>query len=228
MYASANDTSGSAASVASAQACQVELQSWQQRRLKFAEIVKNIQAGNPSAPQEFNSVLTQFDARPLSRTPIENMEILGLFYVPKDGIEAAFPVIVLNTVLGWYDALRFASESGRAEILSNEGFFNKAFVLGGPDMVAKAAKFLENNSERVAELLTQGFSFAERFRDTTDYDHQWPTAYGLERMIFAQGGSYIAPSPMPKEQWASAWEKAKQQVATYYQSDKSIAANFLV
>lgn len=204
---------------------QIELQPWQQRRKEFAKTVQGLRERNQTAQKDFDAILTEFETKLLSRTPMENMEILGVFYVPKDGIEKCFPVIIQNTVLGWYDALRFASASGRAEILNNEGFFKKAFVISGSESGAKAVKFIESNPERVAQLLKQGFSFAEKFRETSNYDRRWPTAYGLERIICAQGGSCITPPSIPKEQWDKAWDEAKQRVSSYYQPGKPTTAS---
>ena len=42
-------------------------------------------------------------------------------------------LIVMNASLGWYDALSFGP--GRAEIVNNEGFFKRAFVLAGKQKV---------------------------------------------------------------------------------------------
>jgi hypothetical protein len=129
-------------------------------------------------------------------------------------------VVVQNLVLGWYDALRFASESGRAEIINNEGFFKKAFTQGGADVTNRAVKFLEGNPDRVHALIAQGISIAEKYRDTNNYDRHWPTAYGLERFICAQGGTCKEPTELPKEQWDGAWEEAKHRVSTYFESVK--------
>jgi hypothetical protein len=41
----------------------------------------------------------------------------------------------MNASLGWYDALRFGSESGRAEIVNNEGFFKRTLILAGKQKV---------------------------------------------------------------------------------------------
>lgn len=199
---------------------QIGLQPWQQRRMEFIKTVQNLRKGDPIARKDFDAILTEFETHPFNRTPLENMELLGVFYVPKDGIENSMSIVIANAVLGWYDALRFASESGRAEIINNEGFFKKAFILGGPDVANKAVKFLQNDPDKVAKSLVQGFSFAEGRRNTSEYDHHWPSAYGLERTICAQGGSCVAPPPMPKEQWDKAWEEAKQRVTAYYQVTK--------
>jgi hypothetical protein len=226
LYAKAEGVDGTVASTTSTQAkpVQVDLQPWQQRRMKFIKTVQGLRKGDPIARKDFDTILTEFETHPFSRTPLENMELLGVFYVPKDGLEKSMSIVIANATLGCYDALRFASESGRAEIINNEGFFKKAFVLGGPDMANKAVQFLQNDPGKVAKSLTQGFSFAERRRDTSDYDHHWPSAYGLERTICAQGGSCVAPQPMPKEQWDKAWEEAKRRVTAYYQVTKPSAA----
>jgi hypothetical protein len=73
------------------------------------------------------------------------------------GPDPALSIIVQNLILGWYDALRYASE---------------------------------------------------------------PTAYGLERVICAQGGPCTKPLPMPKEQWDAAWAEAKHRVTVYLQVAK--------
>lgn len=208
---------------------QVKLQAWQQRRMAFAKTVQGIRKGDPDAKKDFDRILTEFETHAFSRTPMENMELLGVFYVPKDGIEKSMPIIIANAVLGWYDALRFGSESGRAEIINNEGFFKKAIVLGGPDMANKAVQFLQNNPDKIAQSLSLGFSFADKFRETSNYDRHWPSAYGLERVICATGGSCQEPTQMPRDQWDKAWEDAKKRVATYYQVTKpSAAANSVI
>jgi hypothetical protein len=93
-------------------------------------------------------------------------------------------------------------------------------------MGTKAAKFLTDNPERTAQLLEQAFSFAEKFRETANYDRRWPTAYGLERMICATAqDSCQSPPSLPKEQWNKAWGEAKLRVTTYYQAAKPPAVN---
>jgi hypothetical protein len=203
----------------------VEPQAWQLRRAEFQKTVQGVRASDPKAQKDFDTVLTEFETHAFSRTPIENLEIIGVFYMPKDGMDPGLSVVVANLVLGWYDALRFASESGRAEIVNNEGFFRKAFIIGGTEITAKAGKFLEDNQERSAQLVAQGISFAERFRETSNYDRHWPTAYGLEHLLCAQGGSCADPPPMPKEAYDKAWEDAKQRVTTYFKVAKPATVN---
>jgi hypothetical protein len=206
---------------------QVAQQPWQKRRADFSKIVQGLRENSADAKKDFDAVLTEFETRTLNRTPIENMEILGVFYVPKGGVDPALSVIAMNAVLGWYDALRFASESGRAEITNNEGFFKKSIILGDPETQKKAVKFLQNNPERVAQLLAQGMSYAEKFRETSSYDRLWVTAYGMEKYICKTGGSCQPPQALPKEQWDSAWKEAKQRVTSYYTAAKQPNANEL-
>jgi hypothetical protein len=149
---------------------------------------------------------------------MENMEILGVYYVPKNPIEASVQAVVANAVLGWYDALRFTSESGRAEISLNDGFFKKAFVIGGPETTAKAMKFLSGNPELATKAIAAGMAMAERHRDNSTYDRHWPTAYGLEQRICASGGPCKSVSPMPETLWDGAWEEAKRRASSYYQA----------
>jgi hypothetical protein len=195
----------------------VEMQAWQIRRAAYQALSLRLRKGDFSAGKDFDAVLTEFDTRLFSRTPIEELEILGDFYIPKGGPDPALLVVVQNLVLGWYDALRFGSESGRVEIINNEGFFKKAFVQGGPEVTSKAVKFLKENPERVRALVAQGIAIAEKYRETTNYDRHWPTAYGLERMMGAQGGSCAAPPELPRDQWNKAWEEAKHRVSLYFE-----------
>ena len=195
----------------------VELQAWQIRRAVFQALSLRLRKSDFSAAKDYDAVLTEFDTQPFSRTPIETLEILGDYYIPKEGPDPALAVVVQNLVLGWYDALRFASESGRVEIVNNDGFFKKAFVLGGSEVVNRFVKFAADKPERVRALVAQGIAIAEKYRETNTYDRHWPTAYGVERLLCAQGGPCDAPPEMPKEQWSGAWEEAKRRVTLYFQ-----------
>jgi hypothetical protein len=196
----------------------VEMQAWQVRRAAYQKVAQRLRQGDFSAGKEYDAVLTEFETRILSRTPMENVEILGDFYIPKQGADPALLVVVQNLVLGWFDALRFASESGQAEIVNNEAFFKKAFTLAGTDVTNKAMKFVEGNPDRVHELIAQGISIAEKYRETNNYDRHWPTAYGLERIICAQGGPCEEPTQLLHAEWNGAWQEAKQRVRMYFES----------
>ena len=85
-------------------------QPWQERRAEFFKAVAGANKRDPAAIKELDGVLTEFETHPMSRTPMENMDILGAFYVPKDGVEKPLVMIAENAALGWYDAMRFGSE----------------------------------------------------------------------------------------------------------------------
>ncbi len=189
---------------------------WQARRAQFAEIAQGARRGDASSQAALDGVLTQFETAPLGRTPIENLEILGVFYIPKDGVEKTLPLIVMNQVLGWYDALRFGTESGRTEIAQNEVFFKRPFVIAGGDSIKQMVALMHEHPDQVASAVRQGISFAEKFKDNHAYDDHWPTAYGLERSICAQGAACETAAFLPKDQWSAAWQAAKQRVLTYY------------
>jgi len=164
----------------------------------------------------FDNVLTEFETAPLDRTPLENLDILGIFYVPKEGMEKTLPIIVMNQTLGWYDALRFGTESGRAEIVQREAFFKRPFVIAGPDAIKQMSTLMRDSPALVLAAIKEGQALAEKFKNDHPYDEHWPTAYGLERVICAQGGSCETPLPMPKNQWPAAWKMAKQRISDYY------------
>jgi hypothetical protein len=192
------------------------LQPWQERRTHLDQTIHAAENGDSTATKQFDQVLTDFEKNPYGRTPIENLEIMGSYYLPNESVETTLPVIVTNLLLGWYDTLRFASPSGKAEILNNEHFFDKAFVLSNADATAKARAFMRGHPEQVAKLVAQGFGYAEKSREIQSYDRHWPTAYGLERIICASRGDCKERASLPKDQWDTAWLEAKNQVNRYF------------
>ena len=88
--------------------------------------------------------------------------------------------------------------------------------MSGKDTLTKAIQFLKDNPDQAAKDVALGLQFADKFKDTANYDHHWPTAYGLERIICAQGGSCDPPAELPRAQWDALWEKVKEEVAAYY------------
>jgi len=202
----------------------VEPRAWQARRGEFARIVNNLGGKDAQVLKDFEAVLTEFEQKPFSRTPMENMEILGVFYVPREGIEPTLSLIAANAALGWYDALRYGSESGRAEILHNEGFFKLPMVLAGDEFIQMAVKFFVEQPEKTAQLVQKGIAIADALKDDPRYDHQWPSAYGLERTLCALGAECTPPSAVPKAQWGEAWEETKARVVRYYRNNAPRAA----
>jgi hypothetical protein len=161
-------------------------------------------------------MLTNFEKHPLAQTPIENMDLIGLFYAPKDGIARTLPLIVMNATLGWYDSLRYGSPSGQAEIVNNEMFFKRAFVLAGKERLNEYLEFAKSHRDEIRTDIDQGLALAERFKNSDEYDHKWPAAYGLERSICTLGGECPPPVEAQQNQWNALWDQAKLRVETYY------------
>jgi hypothetical protein len=205
-------------------AVKAPLQPWQQRRAQLDQTLHAAANGDAAGLKQFEGVLVDFEKRPFGRTPLENLEIFGAYYLPKEGTEVILPYIVTNLVLGWYDTLRFASSSGKAEIIDNERFFNMAFVIVNPEVTAQVTTYLKGHPEQVAKLVTEGLGYADSNREVQSYDRHWPSAYGLERLTCAMGGECKAPVAMPKDQWDAAWVEAKKQVSQYFSVKPAAAA----
>jgi hypothetical protein len=194
------------------------MQEWQVRRATLDNTIVGWRKNDPVALKQFDQTLTEMEKHPLNRTPLEVLDVLGTYYVPNEGIESSLTVIVTNLVLGWYDVLRFASPSGRAEIIDNEQFFRRALVLSGQDVADKSFQFLMDHQDQVAQRVAKGVLYAQGARDTPSYDRQWPTAYGLERILCASGEpeKCNGPPSLPKDQWDAAWAEAKKAVTDYF------------
>jgi hypothetical protein len=194
------------------------LQEWQVRREKLDHVINGARQNDPDSLKQFNQILTEMEQHPHDRTPMEVLDVLGTYYVPNEGLEPTLPVIATQLVLGWYDALRFGTHSGRAEILDNEQFFKRAMVLSGKDVTDKSLRFLNEHQDRVAQLVAEGIKAAEPFRDVQSYDRKWPSAYGLERMLCASGDAEKcnASPALPKDQQDKAWEDSKKAVTDFF------------
>lgn len=194
------------------------LQEWQARRAQLDHTIIGARQKDPDALKQFDQILTDMEQHPHARTPLEVLDVLGTYYVPNEALENCLSTVVTQLVLGWYDVLRFASPSGRAEIIDNEQFFQRAMVLSGPEVTDKSHQFLKEHQDRVAQLVQQGISVAEKFRDDQGYDRQWPTGFGLERMLCASGEAEKcnARPPLPKDQWDAAWAESKKTVTEYF------------
>jgi hypothetical protein len=91
-------------------------------------------------------------------------------------------------------------------------------VLSGKDVTDKCLKFLQDHPDQVSQPVQQGAAYAEKFRETSSYDHQWPTAYGMERIPCASfaAGNCQAPQALPKDKWDAAWAESKKTVSDYF------------
>ncbi len=185
---------------------------WEERREAYFQLLKRVQAKEPNSLKIFDAILAEFDQHPMSRTPMENMDIIGTFYAAKDRDtpEKAVAMVVMNATLGWYDAIRFGSASGRAEIISKEHFFIRAIGMAPPEVRQRYVAFLKGPPERVFAAVQLGQSLAARVKDTDRYDHTWPAAYGSER----RAGTPVPP--MPAAQWLWAWQHSLEQIQAFY------------
>jgi hypothetical protein len=194
------------------------LQEWQVRRAELDHAIIGARKNDPDALKQFDQILTEMEKHPHDRTPLEVLDVIGTYYMPNEGIEKSLTVTVTQLVLGWYDVLRFASPSGRAEVIDNEQFFMRAIALSGKDSTDKSFKFLNDHQDQVSQLVAKGVMYAEQFRDAPSYDRQWPTAYGMERMLCASGDAEKckARPSLPKDQWDAAWVESKKAVTDYF------------
>jgi hypothetical protein len=136
-------------------------QPWQVRRSDTIKVL-GAYISNQSdvqAQHALDTLLTDYEAHPLSRTPLENLDLIGYFYAPKDGPEECLSVVVLNCILGWYDALRFGSESGRSELLDNEHIFGRAFILSGEGTKQKMTDLIENHPDKIKAIVAEGIAY---------------------------------------------------------------------
>jgi hypothetical protein len=195
----------------------VPLQQWQERHIEFAKIVQGLRSKDTDSAKKLDNILYEYDEHTFSRTPIESLDIIALYHFQKEGMEICLPLIVAHVVLGWYDALRFGSESGRSEILWNQKFYKRFTIFSQKEQIDSVLKFLSDNPEKVRERVELGLKIAENYKNTVSYDRHWPSAFGLERLICAQGGPCEEIKPLPRDKWDAAWEEAKQRARVYYQ-----------
>jgi hypothetical protein len=199
----------------------VQPQAWQARRAEFAGAIKaaNADGKDETAHNTIDRILTDYEHHPNGRTPMEVMDILGMFYLPKNGIRKGMPVVVREAVLGWYDTLQWASDSGRAEIVNNEKFLVRAFLLaGGKKASDEWVAIIKNEPEEAKKIVAEGIRFATQ-PGVADggYDHKWPTAYGLERTISTlKGEPEQATAANPRMSHDEAMAEAVKRITAYY------------
>jgi len=194
---------------------------WEERRAGYFHLLKDVQAKNPNALKIYDAVLTEFEQHPMSRTPMENMDILGTFYAAKDTPDKVIMMVALNATLGWYDAIRFGSSSGRDEIQNKEKFFVRAVGMAGPAAQQRIIAFLKGPPEPIIAAVEFGQTLALKFKDTASYDHTWPTAYGSERL------AGVPVPPLPEAQWPWAWQHAIEQIRSFYEPRPKAASERL-
>jgi len=207
---------------------ETQVDAWQARRKQTLDWVRTAQNEKLSMPQreaaykKFDEVLTKFDKNPFGITPMEAMDLMQIFYIPNEAakMETELTLVATLATTGWYDALRFADESGRAEIVNNEEFFKRSIMTRKDEFIA----LLTNEPEKAAKAVAQGIQYARVVQEGhVQYDPRWPASYGLLRMECALSGSKTCKKPveMPAENWPAAFEDAVARVTHYYRLNKN-------
>ena len=212
----------------------IELQApqdtWQVRRAETHSLIQVLadenasQAQRDTAKRDFDARLTACERGKL--TPMETMDLLQVFYVPQElqskspSLDLILEKVAMQATLGWYDALRFADDSGRSEILDNEAFFTRAFG----DDTREVARFMKDQPERSAAAVKAGIQDARNHIEagTLGYDAHWPASYGMLRVQCAMQRSKTCtlPAPQPAGVWPALLEQAGQRVSAFYRIDK--------
>lgn len=198
---------------------------WQVRRLATFDLLRTNNNEKLStevrsaAYKQFDAVLTAYDNDPLAFTPMEAVDLMEIYYMQEEGkIAMQTSLVAMWSTLGWYDALRFADESGREEILSNEEFFKRAIMVRKDDFI----KFITNEPKAAAEAVAKGIRMAESVQgDRIHYDVRWPASYGLLRMQcgLQKLKTCEVPTPLPKAKWPEAFDEAAAKVTRYYRNN---------
>lgn len=202
---------------------------WHVRREQTRALIRAI--GDPQASQQArDGAWNAFDARLTEAehgqlTPIEAMELFEVFYIPREMQKPAPPMdsmlrmVAAQATLGWYDALRFADDSGRAEIENNEQFFDRAFGANTQDFVL----YMRQHPTEAAAAIERGVADARGRVQSGDihYATDWPTHYGLLRMqcVLEHATTCAKPDPQPQEAWPALFDQAAQRVSGFYRLD---------
>jgi hypothetical protein len=210
---------------------QAPLDAWQVRRAQTHQMIKVIEDSNVSQADRANAV-RGFDARLTAAekgelTPMETMELLRIFYVPKElqskppHFDMALRIVAMQATLGWYDALRFADASGRAEISTNEDFDMMAFG----DSAQAFVQYMKDYPEQAAAAVKAGIqdAHAKIKANSLSYDIHWPASYGMLRMQCALQNAKTCetPKPRPASDWPALLDQADQMVSNFYRASKN-------
>jgi hypothetical protein len=199
---------------------------WELRHAETTKILRTINDPK-STKDQLDKAIRELDARLTEAeqgrlTPIETMELLGVFYVPKElqnkepNYALLFRLIATQATLGWYDALRYTDESGRAEIVNNVSFFRLAFGSNAQ----KLTQYMKDHPEQIASAVKTGIQDAHNAINAKriNYDTQWPGAYGMTRMMCAMSNAKVCdhPPPRPTSEWPALLDQADKRVSASY------------
>lgn len=201
-----------------------QTETWQARRLRTLDVIRVMKdpqadkATHQAAFNAFDAILSRFEKAPYRVTPMEAMDLYQLFYLTREADKMASHLLMISwsATLGWYDALRFADDSGRAEILNVERFFDRALRVRR----AEYQEFLKKEPQKAAAAVAEGIASARKMVAATQglYDVRWPVAYGLlAAQCASQGGKSCArPPELPPDKWPAAFEDAVARVQQHY------------
>ena len=200
---------------------------WQVRRKQVIDLVAAIQKSDykdKAAKDQFDKILADFDKDFVSITPMEAMDLQRIYYVPvskPEEVESNLGVVAALATLGWYDALRFADASGRAEIQDTESFFLRAFTVPGSKSLEEVVAFLKNKPVEAARAVKAGTDAARTVLGRIHYDVRWPASYGVLRSQCAlqRAQNCKRPEPLPQDQWPAAFEEAVAATPRYYRDN---------
>ena len=207
---------------------ETQVDAWQVRRkqtIEWIQAASNEKLGKSqreAAYKKFDDVLTHFDKNLFGITPMEAMDLMQIFYIPNEAgkMETQLTLVAALATAGWYDALRFADESGRAEIVNNEEFFKRSLMTRKDEFIA----FLTDEPEKAAKAVAQGIHYARVAQEGhIKYDPHWPASYGLLRMQCGLSGAKTCkkPAEMPAKNWPAAFDDAAARVTHYYRLNKN-------
>ncbi len=198
----------------------VKKQEWQVRRMEYLSAIKRLAANgsDKEALAIVDKTLTEYEKTPWSKTPMEAMDLLQTFYVPREGLKG-MNMLVAEAILGYKDTLQWASPSGKSEILWNEQFLTRALTNWGKDKkrMDEWLKLVEDKPEEAKKIVADGVKFAKLINGFKGgYDRKWSTAYGLERMTAALENKPDKLKETPNMSDDEAINEAITKISAYY------------
>lgn len=203
------------------------LKPWQIKRKKYIDAY--VKLGQNPQDQEsisyIDTTLSEFEKAMWSKTPVEVMDLLQTFYVPQEGIKV-MPQVIAEAILGYRDALQWASASGKAEIMNNDQFLLRALRAGSEKPLADQwFELIDTNYTEAKQIMEQGIQYARRIDSLKMrpdyYDRQWPTAFGLEQImpeLSNQPDHVKSAKPLMSDE--TAMEEAIKKISSYYLPDR--------
>ena len=197
-------------------------QAWQVRQAAFAQAVTALahDAANAQAKQQVEQALGDQAATPGAFTPMESLDMLGAYYLPRDGVEKIMPLIVKQAFLGWVDALQWGSPSAQEEIVVDQKLFSRAFrTRDGKKMIDAWMAIVRNDPPRATTIVDLGLRLGmadNLVQGQLTYDRRWPTAFGLERTSAANGGPPVLPALAAQMGYVQAQRLASARIKAFY------------